>query len=195
METKIFLIDLDGVVVNRADFFSNRAKSLYPDANHEAIMDFFTGGTYKKTALGELDLKETIEGIIADWNVGVSTDELLQTWFGGENNVDEKVLERIQEIRAKGIKCVIATDHSLYRKDDVWEHLNMKDSFDGILASADCGFTKEEPEFFTKAMEMFDVAEASQMAFIDDDPENVEIAKSLGINAITYTDIASFNTW
>lgn len=195
METKVFLIDLDGVVVNRADFFSNRAKSLYPDANHEAIMNFFTDGTYKKTALGELDLKKALEEAIPTWNVDASVEEVLQTWFSGENNVDEKVLERIQEIRDKGIKCMIATDHSLYRKIDVWEHLNMKNSFDGIIASADCGFTKEEPEFFSKAMEMFAVTDPTAMAFIDDDPENVEVAKSLGINAVTYTGIDSFNAW
>ena len=84
---KLFLVDLDGVVVHRADFFSNRAKELYPEANHEAIRDFFTGGAYKQTALGNKDLAEALTEVLPSWNVPVSAAEVLETWFAGENKV------------------------------------------------------------------------------------------------------------
>lgn len=69
---KLFLVDLDGVIVHRADFFSNRAKELYPNANHDAIKEFFIGGAYKETALGHKDLQEALTEVLSSWNVSTS---------------------------------------------------------------------------------------------------------------------------
>lgn len=193
MNIQTFLVDLDGVIVNRADFFSNRAKALYPDANHGAIMEFFVGGEYKQTALGKKDLVTTLEEVLPSWDVDASAQEVLDTWFSGENTIDEAVLNRIKEIRASGIKCVIATDHSAYRKNDVWENLGMKNHFDDIIASSDMGATKEDVEFYQYAMEKLGIIELSTVLFTDDDPENTKVAESLGINTITFTDVESLD--
>jgi len=186
-----FLVDLDGVIVHRADFFSSRAKELYPNANHEAIMQFFVGGAYKQTALGHTDLVIALEEVLPSWGVDVSVQAILDTWFSGENTVDEVVLNRIQELRAAGVKCVIATDHSTYRKNDVWENLGMKNYFDDIVASADMGATKEDVEFYQYAMEKLGVTDPATLLFTDDDPENTKVAESLGIRAVTFTGIES----
>lgn len=191
--TNLFLIDLDGVIVSRADFFSNRVKELYPDANHEAVMEFFVGGAYKQTALGHKDLVAALEEVLPLWNLDVSAQKVLDTWFSGENTVDEAVLNRIQEIRASGITCVIATDHSTYRKNDVWENLEMKNYFDDIIASSDMGATKEDVEFYQYAMKKFGISDPTTILFTDDDPENVKVAESLGIAGIVYIDINSLS--
>lgn len=186
-----FLVDLDGVIVHRVDFFSNRAKELYPEANHEAIMQFFVGGVYKQTALGHKDLVIALEEVLLSWNIDADVKEVLATWFSGENTVDEGVLNRIQELRAAGIKCVIATDHSTYRKNDVWENLEMKNYFDDIIASADMGATKEDGEFYQYAMKKLEVSNPTTLLFTDDDPENTKVAESLGVKVITFTSIES----
>lgn len=188
---KLFLIDLDGVIVHRADFFSNRAKELYPDANHEAIMQFFTGGAYKQTALGKKDLVEALTEALPSWGIPVPAEEVLSTWFAGENDVDEGVLKRVRDIRNQGVTCVIATDHSQFRKRDVWENLGMKNHFDGIIASADMGATKEDAMFYQYAMEQYGVSDPGTVLFTDDDPENVKTAESLGIKGVVFTGIES----
>lgn len=191
--TKLFLVDLDGVVVHRADFFSNRVKELYPNANHEAIKEFFVGGDYKQTALGYKDLPVALEEVLPDWGVAVSVNEILKAWFSGENNIDEAVLEKIKKVRDTGVLCVIATDHSKYRKQDVWENLGMKNHFDGIVASADMGATKEESVFYEYAMTQFGVSDPASVLFVDDDPENVKVAESVGIRGVTFTGAESIN--
>lgn len=192
MNTKVFLVDLDGVVLNRTDFFSKRAETLYPSANHAEILKFFTGGLYKKITLGQVGLIEALSEVLPDWNVNVNVDEVLEAWFSGENNIDKEVVDRIQEIRKSGVKCVIATDHSKYRKDDVWNNLGMRDFFDDIIASADIGATKEESDFYKKSMGMLDIENPNQVSFTDDDPKNVAVAESLGINSFVFEDIKSF---
>lgn len=189
----IYLIDLDGVTVNRADFFSNRARDLYPTANHEAIKDFFVGGEYKKTALGEIELKESLNKVLPSWNTGVDTNTVLNDWFNGENEINQGAINKIQKLRKTGHKCVIVTDHSEYRKNDVWGSLGMKDYFDGVIASSDLGFTKDKPEFFTKTLERLNISDVGEVAFIDDDPENVAVAESVGIKSVVYQNVESFD--
>lgn len=193
MNIQTFLVDLDGVIVSRADFFSNRAKALYPAANHDAIMEFFVGGVYKQTALGKKDLVTALEEVLPSWDVDASAQQVLDTWFSGENTINEDVLARVQEIRALDIKCVIATDHSTYRKNDVWENLGMKNHFDDIIASSDMGATKEDNEFYLYAMDKLGITDPSTILFTDDDPENTKVAESLGIHAITFTDVGSLD--
>lgn len=189
---KLFLVDLDGVVLHRADFFSRRAQTLYPDANHAAILEFFTGGTYKETALGKKDLPISLAKELPHWNVPVTVEELLKTWFDGENTIDEAVLKCVTKIRNSGITCVLATDHSSYRKHDVWENVGMKHYFDDIIASADVGATKEDPAFYRYALERFNINNLETVLFTDDDSENVAVANSLGITGIVFTGVDIF---
>jgi HAD superfamily hydrolase (TIGR01509 family) len=69
----------------------------------------------------------------------------------------------------------------------------MNNFFDGIVASSDVGATKEEPAFYQKAMEMFNITDPSTVAFTDDDPKNVEIAKGLGINTFVFEGVKSLD--
>jgi HAD superfamily hydrolase (TIGR01509 family) len=191
MNTKVFLVDLDGVVLHRTAYFSERAKELYPSANHAAILEFFTKGLYKEVTLGKRDLVEALSEVLPAWNVSRNANQVLTDWFEGENNIDYAALERIQGIRNSGVRCVLATDHSQFRKNQVWEDLGMKDFFDNIIASADVGATKHDSEFYLQSLKRLDIEKPQDVVFTDDDPKNVEVAKEVGLNAFVFEDIAS----
>lgn len=190
---KTFLVDLDGVVLHRSGYFSARAKDLYPDADHTAILEFFTGGTYKDITLGKRDLVEALTEALPSWQTGKTVEEVLTDWFGAENNVDTAVVDRIQEIRKSGIKCVIATDHSSYRKNQVWNELGMDKYFDDIIASADVGATKDDREFYIESLKRLNIKNAEEVTFTDDDPKNVETAASLDIKTFYFENIDSLS--
>lgn len=193
MKITTFLIDLDGVVINRPEFFSVRSKTLYPEADHEAVLTFFTKGAYKETTLGQRDLRDALADALPSWKLleGVTVDDVFKVWFEGENEIDYAVLGYIDELRKQGMKCVIATDHSLYRKHDVWENLGLKAHFDDIVASADFGFTKHDPEFYELTLRKLNIDDRSTVLFTDDDPENVEVAQKVGLQAVTFTGLDS----
>lgn len=193
MNIQTFLVDLDGVVLHRNGYFSARSRELYPDANHAAILDFFTGGTYKDITLGKQDLVETLAEALPGWSVDRTVDEVLKDWFDGENNIDRAVLDRIQEIRQSGIKCVIATDHSSYRKNQVWNELGMKEYFDDIVASADVGATKHDPEFYIESLKRLNIMNAQDVAFTDDDQKNIDVALSVGLRGFLFKNVDSLS--
>jgi HAD superfamily hydrolase (TIGR01509 family) len=193
MTITTLLVDLDGVVLTRAAYFSERAKVQFPHADHAAITAFFTDGSYARAVTGEVDLPTELARVLPSWKIALDPHELLKMWFSEENEIDVEVLRRIDSLRTQGIKCVIATDHSAYRARDVWDGLRMRDHFDGIIASSDVGVTKEESEFFQACKRTLMIVDPTTLAFIDDDPKNVAVARECGLHAVVYADVSSFD--
>lgn len=115
-------------------------------------------------------------------------EEPLNQWFEYENVVNEPLLEIIQDIRKSGVLCFIATSQEKNRADYIRDVM-FKDKLDGFIFSCDLGLDKGDPEFFKEALKVLSMS-ADEVAFIDDSQENVDSAKSVGINAFLYTDIS-----
>ena len=62
---------------------------------------------------------------------------------------------------------------------------NFFDGLDGLFFSYDLGVRKPDPEIYRRMLDRLDIP-ASHCFFIDDLPENVEVAKNFGINAYCF---------
>ena len=185
---KTILIDADGVVLKPRDkFFSQRMNEDF-GVPIEKVIPFFKN-EYKQVVIGKADMKESVQKYLADWNWDKSVDELLQYWFGYENKIDQEVLNFVDELRAKGHKCYVVSDHSAYRADNLMKEVGLEKHFDGSFFSGYVGYTKEEPEFFAKVLEKLGL-QKDEVLFIDDDPKNVEIAESVGIPSQVFKSIS-----
>lgn len=192
MKHKYAFIDLDGVVLGGIRF-SDRQEEMYPDADHKAITDFFTKGTYNRAAIGEVDIVDLVEMHIKEFKVSVDAKKFVDDWYSGENNINHDVLKKIDAIRETGVACYITSDHTIRRKQEVWDELSMKDHFDGMVVSAEVGHTKHEKEFFIQAMSLYGISDPARVWFTDDDPKNVDIAKELGIDAYVFESVETFD--
>lgn len=96
----------------------------------------------------------------------------------------------VDAARAAGMKTAILSDQTTWlprldAKYDVFSH------FDAVFNSYDHGVTKRDAAFFELALDHLGSAPAASI-FIDDAPRNVDLAASLGLRAILYTDKAAF---
>lgn len=182
------LFDLDGIViVGRTRYFSHRLSEEHSIPLPE-IEKFFLGD-FKKCTFGKGDLKEEIASHLAAWNWPSTVDEFLAYWFGTEKTKDEAVLERINALRAKGIKCYIATRQEKYRMQYLLDEVGLAPYFDGAFVTCDVGFDKSESAFFMHVLETLKLP-AEEVLFFDDKQVNVDTARTLGIDAHFYTDIS-----
>jgi putative hydrolase of the HAD superfamily len=187
---KAILFDADGVVLKPRDkYFTDRLRAQGIDLSKESEGQFFKN-EYKKVVVGKADLKEEVSKYLAAWGWAGSVDELLHFWFSYEDKFDEEVLDFVDELRPKGVKCYLASDHSRYRADDFMRKGEIKDRFDGYFFSGYVGFTKEEPEFFEHVLNELKLNK-DEVLFVDDDPENVEVAKNFGIRGVSYEGVES----
>ena len=121
-----------------------------------------------------------IEGDEAGWREDILSRFTVRPWM-------RQIVERL---RALGVRVAILSDQT--------DWLGMLDArqvffrhFDKVFNSYDHAMTKQEPEFFHLALSELGV-KPGRALFVDDNPGNVERARSLGLHAILYQDREGF---
>lgn len=192
MSVKAILFDADGVVIKRqSEYFSVRFTREH-GAPREELTAFFKS-KFRECQIGKADLKAELEPLLSKWGWAEGADAYLRYWFSNDTETNPEVLKVVEDFRAKGVGCYLATDQEKYRARYIREELDLKNKFDGEFFSCDIGFSKSEPEFFAAVLEKLQFPAADVMYF-DDDEENVKVAKSLGIDAYFYTGLKDFET-
>lgn len=190
---KVALFDVDGVAIaTREKYFSQRLSQEYK-VPQEKVMSLFKN-EFPKCLLGQLDLKEELRGYLPKWGWKNSVDSLLQYWWSGENKQNTPVLEIIDGLRKKGIKCYLASDQEKNRANYLMEEVGLKNHFDGAFFSCDLGVGKGDKRYWESVLKTLGENPES-VVFWDDDKENVKIASETGISGKHYTDFEDLKEW
>ena len=185
---KALLIDADGIVLKkRTEYFSDRLRADGYDFPKAKEQDFFKN-IYPDIRIGKKDLKAELSKLLTDWHWDKPVDELLQYWFSRENQLDQEVIDALQKIRRQGIAVYLASDHSQYRANDLWENLGLKNYFDGHFFSCNLGTTKDQSDFYAKVLQSLQL-QPIEVMLLDDESENVAVAQNAGLNARLYESI------
>lgn len=190
---KALLVDADGIVLKKRNkYFTDRLREDGYDLQQEKEKEFFKN-VYPDIRIGKKDLEEEVGKYLTSWNWDKSASALLEYWFSYENQLDQEVIDNLQELRQKGIKIYLASDHSKYRAKDLWENVGLKEYFDGHFFSCNLGTTKAKPDFYTNVLEELGL-HPNEVAFFDDEEENIEVAKKAGIKAQVYKSVDDLKT-
>ncbi|MDO8594795.1 MAG: HAD hydrolase-like protein [bacterium] len=155
-------------------------------------MEPFFKGPFRKCALGEADVRDVILPFLEGWNWKGTVDGLLAYWFAIDSSIDDRLIKHVRELRAKNIRCLIATDNDRRRTEYLWNTLGLLSEFDGIFSSSHLGCVKGDQEFWQSVWPTLREKEKSSVLFWDDDPKNVEAARRFGFSAELYTDFDSY---
>ena len=186
---RTILFDADGVLVTTGRKFSDH---LAQDLNISLEMTApFYNGPFKECLIGKADLKEEITPFLKGWGWDGSVDEFLSLWFKVEHQLDRPLLNYIQTLREKGIRCYVATNQEKYRSEYMKEYMGFGPLFDGVFASNEIGVCKPSAEFYTYILDNVGT-NADEVLFWDDTERNVIAAKEIGIDAELYVSYDAF---
>ncbi len=157
----------------------------------EMVLPFFKN-EFKLCLVGKADLKQELGKYLDGWNWKKSVDDLLLFWFEHESNLDKEMLGNITDLRNNGIRCYLDTNNEKYRVRYLLDNLGLKNFFDGVFSSAEIGFLKPQPEFWSAIHERIGKPDKSEVLVWDDDKENVESAKNFGFNSELYLDFKTY---
>lgn len=101
-----------------------------------------------------------------------------------ENNDD--LLEYIRGLGQKGIKLAVLSNTIEPHAKPVRES-GIFNPFDYVFLSHEVGLRKPDPGIYEHAIEIMGI-DPAKAVYVDDDPENVEAAKKLGMQGIVATD-------
>jgi len=188
MSYDVILFDADGVTIHSEMMFSQKLEQDY-GIPMEKMLPFFKG-VFQECLFGQADLKEELEKVIGDWGWKKTVDEMLKEWFVFENRPDQKMFDFIKELRTQGIKCYLATNQEIHRGKYLREEMDFNHLFDGLFISAEVGYKKKDPKFFEKIYEQIgEEIPKDHTLFIDDEEENINAAKQVGIATYLFDDL------
>lgn len=185
---KTMLFDVDGVLLigERWDKDLAVTYGVTPDA----LTPFFRG-PFQQCLVGKADLKAELALYLPGCGWQQSVDDFIDFWFR-RHLLDEQLMQAIQRLRRRGIRCYLATQQEHYRTEYLLHEVGFAQRFDGMFSSADIGTLKSDVCFFRAILDILKDCSPAEIFFWDDVPANVATARSAGIQAEVYSDFAAF---
>ncbi len=129
---------------------------------------------------GEVSWLEVLPGLLEQWGIGDSYDDVVRTWLSIEPVAATH--ELLRALRRAGLRCYLATNQAEHRGVHMRDELGYAGLFDGAFYSYEMGVAKPDPAYFRFIVDALG-APAHQLLFLDDRLDNVEAARSVGLRA------------
>ena len=130
--------------------------------------------------LGQVSWLDVLPGLLERWGVPHLYDDALRVWLTIVPHAE--VREVVSALRARGVRCYLATNQTEHRGRYMAENLGYDGLLDGAFWSYELGVAKPDPAFFTTILDRLGL-EAAEVLFVDDSLRNVEAARSVGLAA------------
>jgi putative hydrolase of the HAD superfamily len=179
MNPYILLCDLDGVIIKKGHYFSERFYTKQ-GISADLVQDFFLGD-FNKCLVGTADLKDELAKRVTVWKWTGTIDELLDFWFSYERVMNEEILARIATLRSQGVRVYITTENEKYRAQYVWKTLGLCDRFDGFFPSSQVGSKKNDSRFWETVLQKLGSPPPATVEVWDDAPINIQTAAACGL--------------
>ena len=183
----IYLFDIDGVIIHYGSYFS-RTLSLQKYENPTKVMDEYFQSTLNCDCdKGKRDIFEEIKPYLAKMKwYGNPEDYFKSQWNFEKDFIIKEILNKINKLKNYGHKVFIASNQNSYRKQFLIQEMQLNTNFNNCFFSCDIGYVKNENEYWEYIEDYFlkNKIDKEEVLFFDDLFENVNMAKSHGINSI-----------
>jgi putative hydrolase of the HAD superfamily len=130
---------------------------------------------------GQGDYMPILEETLRRYGVAVPVAEVYAAVWTNIVVIEES-LAIVRALKQNGYGVHLGTNQESYRGDHMRTTLGYDDLFDVSCYSYDLGVAKPDPAFFTRAADRIG-ADVETILFIDDNPANVEGARTAGLPA------------
>jgi putative hydrolase of the HAD superfamily len=191
MRIQAIMVDVDGVLVvhpDAAGWSAHLERDLGVSADD--LQRRFFNVHWADIICGRANLRERLAPVLLDLAPHLSCSQLIDYWFSHDAHLNLDLLGELSVLRAPGVEIHLATVQEHERARFLWEHLGMRDHFDGLHYAAGLGCAKPDLAFFhliTKRTGHL----PNEIFFIDDRIENVDGARKAGWSAAQWTQEAS----
>ena len=176
---KILMVDVDGVLVRShpvgwaRDLLADMG--LSPAVLHAEFFDTH----WAEIVVGRASLPARLGPMLERCAPHLTARDLMEYWFQRDADVDLAFLAQLEPLRASGVALHLATNQEHERAAFLWKTLGLQDHFTAMHYSADVGWAKPDPGFFTAVTARTALAPAD-LTLVDDRLENVAAARQAG---------------
>ncbi|MFC3078088.1 HAD family hydrolase [Phenylobacterium terrae] len=188
---RTLLFDADGVLQHHGPFFDE--DWIWPAEQHrELFRRIWAHPKYEGCLEGRGDFTGVCKAVLAEsgWSA-CEADQYLDRWMRRGLEPDAIMLGWVQDLRAAGLACHLATNQEDVKAEFLERELGYDEAFDRLFVSCRLGAAKPERRFFEAVAAALPVP-PQEVAFFDDKPENVQAAIDVGFIGRRFTDRESF---
>ena len=193
MSLTTVIFDLGGVLVQtRWDGVTRRLTEM-SGLTSEAVMQAVTGEVGYQFMLGRFDAAEFHRRLTGQLRVEIDADDFFALWRGviavdDDSSRPGGVYDIATRLRGRYRLAIGSNTDELHYARGLELQPSLED-FDDVLLSYELGRCKPDPQFFVLGLRKLGV-QADECVFIDDRPDNVAAASSLGITGLHFTSAA-----
>jgi putative hydrolase of the HAD superfamily len=183
---KTIIFDLNGVFI-RSPKLSDRFQEAFGVPQDEFLLAL-------KDIMPKVRMPEAGDAFaywrpyVEAWGLKLSREEFFQFWFSGEKE-DREMVDFARELRKRGCKIFILSNNFKERTEYYHARFSfLKDTPDAVYYSWQTGLTKTNPDAYRKLLADNGLT-SSDCLFFDDSEENIQVAKSVGINSFRFEGI------
>lgn len=183
---KAVFFDLNGVLIT-SEHLSSRFEAAYgvPQVDFVAALKTVMAVVRKPGAPSTFSL---FEPFFKSWNLDLTETEFLNFWFSGER-VNTEALSYVAELRARGVAVFVVSNN--FKERTAYYRQTFSEIFSGLTNayfSWETGFVKPSQEALLQVLQAHGLMPA-EVVYFDDTPENVAVARSVGIDAHVWVDL------
>lgn len=184
---KAVVFDLGGVLVRTEDREPREALAKRLGMSYEALSQLvFQSESARLATLGKITADQHWEQVRSRLNLAADDFSFVIKMFWGGDRLDIGLVDLIRSLRSKYTTALLSNAW-----DDLREAINhqwkIADAFDELLISSEVGLAKPDERIYRVLLERLGV-EAHEIVFVDDFIENIESARSVGLQAIHFQE-------
>jgi len=189
-KTKGVIFDLDGVLVDTAQFHKQSWYDLAEQQGLEMTDEFFysTFGMQNKRILPMLfkrDLSKAEIDSLSEWK-----EDRYRRLIVGKIQLLDGVKELIDDLKSCGFLLAIGSSTPRVNLEFMLKHMPLTNCFDAYVAGEDVANSKPAPDTFLKAAEMLGLAPANCVV-VEDAVAGVQAAKAAQMPVVAVTTTTS----
>lgn len=183
----VYLFDIDGVLIHYSDYFSSTLSTTKYNNPKKNIDDFYKSQINRECDKNKKNILQEIQPYLQKMNWNGDVESYLQLQWNYEKGfIETDLLQKIRLLKSAGHKVFIASNQNKYRRDFLVSAMHLPEYFNHCFFSCDIGYVKSEKEYWDYIQNYLreNKMESEHTLFFDDLIENINMAKSLGINSI-----------
>ena len=140
---------------------------------------------WRDAQMGFCDLSDYWSAVGRELNLSTEMLTQLQSEFYQGDKLDQNLVDLIRRFKQEGLRTGLLSNNILDLFTEI-EQLGLSGIFDEIVISAHIGVMKPDAAAYHKILNALNVR-PENAAFIDDFPQNVEGARTVGMHGILFT--------
>ncbi len=169
------LWDADGVLQTAAPGWRERLTAY---GGEELVEDLFAAE--RPCLTGQRSFRDVVAEVVSARGLTADPSDIVACWE--RIDVDTRALSLVDEVRAGGVRCFLATNQQDVRRDVMRSRLPYAEHMDGAFYSCKLGVAKPAAAFFEAVLAFLDL-EPAQVLLVDDSSANVAAARHFGLAA------------